>query len=219
MKAIFATQFALLLSYATAHTIFQELHVNGVSQGKLNGIRVPSTQSFVSDVSSKDIICNGGQIPFYQPISDKVISVPAGAELTAEWHSSLNNDPVWASVDPLPDNHRGPILVYLAKVPNALQAKVEGLNWFKIYHEGYDAATGLWATQKLIQNKGLVSFKVPTCIEPGQYLMRAEVIALHSATYEAGAQFFLSCAQLDITGGGNVVPAAVAKFPGAYNSK
>ncbi|TFK21483.1 hypothetical protein FA15DRAFT_707197 [Coprinopsis marcescibilis] len=104
-----------------------------------------------------------------------------------------------------------------AKVPDARQSNVEGLKWFKIYHEGFDSAAGLWATQKLIENKGKVSFKVPACIEPGQYLLRAEIIALHVAHYD-GAQFFLSCAQLDITGGGNVVPATTAKFPGAYNS-
>ena len=105
-----------------------------------------------------------------------------------------------------------PTVTTSAKVPDALQTNVEGLKWFKIYHEGYDASAGLWATQKLIEKKGKVSFKVPTCIESGQYLMRAEVIgrpvlivhlepcspnlatmtALHAASYNSGAQFFVS---------------------------
>jgi len=31
----------LTINAVSAHTIFQELYVNGVSQGRLNGIRVP----------------------------------------------------------------------------------------------------------------------------------------------------------------------------------
>ncbi|TFK19875.1 endoglucanase II, partial [Coprinopsis marcescibilis] len=215
MKApLFVIHSALLLHVASAHSIFQELYVNGVSQGHLNGIRVPSLNHPVYSVDSKDIICNTGLV---QPVSEKVISVPSGAELTTEWHPTTNNDPSWAGSDPLPSDHRGPILAYLAKVKDARQADVEGLKWFKIYHEGYDQASRLWASQKLINNKGKVSFKVPTCIESGQYLLRVEIVALHGATKVPGAQVFLSCAQLEITGGGNVTPAAVASFPGAYN--
>lgn len=39
--SVLAASLASLLSVASAHTIFQELWVNGVSQGHMNGIRVP----------------------------------------------------------------------------------------------------------------------------------------------------------------------------------
>jgi hypothetical protein len=40
MKFSLATS-ALLATGATAHTIFTQLHVNGVGQGHLKGVRVP----------------------------------------------------------------------------------------------------------------------------------------------------------------------------------
>lgn len=42
----------------------------------------------IMDVTSNDIICNGGINPYHQPISQAVIPVPAGASVTAEWHHS-----------------------------------------------------------------------------------------------------------------------------------
>lgn len=51
----------------------------------------------------------------------------------------------------------------------------------------------------------------------GNYLLRAEVIALHVAGSVGGAQFYMSCYQLQITGGGSANPATV-KLPGAYSA-
>ncbi|TFK25359.1 endoglucanase II [Coprinopsis marcescibilis] len=213
---------ALLLTGASArpHSIFQELHVNGVSQGHVIGIRAPYYNYPTTNVSAKDIICNGVTHAWNLPLPDKVIPVPAGAQVTTEWHASIYgaNDPKWANAEPIGADHRGPILAYLAKIPDALQENIEGLDWFKVYQEGFDNKEGLWATEKLMRDKGKVSFKIPECIEPGQYLLRAEIIALHGAGKLNGAQFFLSCAQLEIKGEGKVVPAAIAKFPGAYDA-
>lgn len=39
--SVFAASLASLLSVASAHTIFQDLYVNGVGQGHMVGIRVP----------------------------------------------------------------------------------------------------------------------------------------------------------------------------------
>ena len=60
--------------------------------------------------------------------------------------------------------------------------------------------------------------KIPSCIAPGKYLMRNEHIGLHTAQSAGGAQFYLSCAQLDITGGGSKAPTNLVAFPGAYKS-
>lgn len=38
--------------------------------------------------------------------------------------------------------------------------------------------------------------KIPSDIPAGDYLMRAEVIALHVASSAGGAQFYLSCCML-----------------------
>ncbi|KAF5360691.1 hypothetical protein D9756_004869 [Leucocoprinus leucothites] len=205
---------AWLAGTVSAHTILQELYVNGVSQGHMQGIRVPDYDGPITDVNSKDIICNGGINPYHQPVSQKVITVPAGAQVTAEWHHTLNGVDSSDAADPIDASHHGPVLAYLAKVPNALQTDVTGLKWFKIYHDGY--TSGTWGVDRLIKNKGKVSFSIPSCIAAGQYLLRVELIALHSAGSYPGAQFYMECAQLQITGGGSTSPATVS-FPGAYH--
>lgn len=51
--------------------------------------------------------------------------------------------------------------------------------------------------------------------ERTRYLLRAEIIALHAASSYPGAQLYMECAQIAVTGGGNGNPATVS-FPGAY---
>lgn len=102
-------------------------------------------------------------------------------------------------------------MIYSAQVPNALQTSVTGLKWFKIYQDGLSGGT--WGVDRLIQNKGKVSFSIPSCIPAGQYLLRVELIgrffstvagssnfntermyylALHGAGSYPGAQFYVS---------------------------
>lgn len=59
---------------------------------------------------------------------------------------------------------------------NATQTDVTGLKWFKIYQDGLDTSTNTWGVDRLIANAGKVSFKIPSCIEAGQYLLRHELI-------------------------------------------
>jgi lytic cellulose monooxygenase (C1-hydroxylating) len=64
---------------------------------------------------------------------------------------------------------------------------------------------------------GKVDVKIPTDIAPGDYLLRAEVIALHTAGSSGGAQLYMTCYQLQVSGNGTAAPATV-KFPGAYKA-
>lgn len=203
-----------LLVGASAHTIFTQLWVNGVAQGHTKGIRVPTYDGPITDVTSNDVICNGGPNPLRQPLPKDIINVQAGDKLTAEWHHTLDsagkNDPA----DPIDKGHLGPVIVYLAKVDDALTSKVTGLKWFKIYEDGMDSKKE-WAVTRLYNNKGKVDFTLPACIQPGQYLLRAEIIALHGAGNYPGAQLYMECAQLKVSGGGTANPPTVS-FPGAY---
>ncbi|OWY46436.1 hypothetical protein AALT_g2419 [Alternaria alternata] len=142
--------------------------------------------------------------------------VKAGDKLTAEWHHTLDSKPETDKSDPIDPGHLGPIMVYLAKVDDALSTTVTGLKWFKIYEDGMDA-NGEWAVTRLYNNKGLVDFVLPSCIPSGQYLLRAELIALHAASNYPGAQLYMECAQINVTGGGTASPATVS-FPGAYKA-
>ncbi|CCO29552.1 putative endo-beta-1,4-glucanase D OS=Neosartorya fumigata (strain ATCC MYA-4609 / Af293 / CBS 101355 / FGSC A1100) GN=eglD PE=3 SV=1 [Rhizoctonia solani AG-1 IB] len=209
-----AASLALLSAQAVAHTIFQELYVNGVSAGHLKGIRHPSFNGPITDVTTNDVICNGGVNPLVTPFDKTVITVPAGATITHEWHHGLNGADPNDGDDPIAPSHLGPVMVYLAKVPDATQETMTGLKWFKIAEDGLDAS-GKWGVNRLIENGGKASAVIPKCIPSGNYFLRAEVIGLHGASTYPGAQLYMGCAQINVTGGGNASPATVS-FPGAY---
>ncbi|CAF4438291.1 unnamed protein product, partial [Adineta steineri] len=48
------------------------------------------------------------------------------------------------------------------------------------------------------------------------YLLRVEHIALHDAFYHGGAQFYIACAQIEVTNGGNGSPGPLVSIPGVY---
>ena len=62
-----------------------------------------------------------------------------------------------------------------AQIPDATQSTVTGLKWFKIWEDGMDSSQ-TWGVDRLIANKGKVSFTIPNCIAAGQYLLRVELI-------------------------------------------
>jgi cellulase len=61
-------------------------------------------------------------------------------------------------------------------VNDATSLSVTGLKWFKIQEDGYNPSTGEWAVDKLIRNGGKWTLTIPSCIPPGDYLMRHELI-------------------------------------------
>lgn len=63
-----------------------------------------------------------------------------------------------------------------------------------------------------------INFTIPAATPPGQYLLRAEQLALHSASSEGGAQFYMSCAQIEVTGSGAGTPGSTIKLPGGYSA-
>ncbi|KAK4166283.1 glycoside hydrolase [Cladorrhinum sp. PSN259] len=114
--------------------------------------------------------------------------------------------------------HPGPMQFYLARVPDGQSINSwagDGAVWFKIYGEQPNFGSQLtWSSN----GKSSFGVKIPSCIRSGYYLLRAEHIALHSASTAGGAQFYVSCAQLGITGGGNSEPPNKVAFPGAYDA-
>ncbi|KAF7333018.1 Glycosyl hydrolase, family 61, 9 [Mycena venus] len=215
---------SLFATSVYGHTIFQQMYVNGVDQGHLTGIRVVDYDGPIMDVTSNDIICNGGINPYHQPLPNTTITVPAGAQVTAEWHHTLAGADPTDSQDPVDPTHHGPVLTYLAKIPDAMQSTVTGLQWFKIQEDGLIAANQSWGVDRMVANKGKVTFTIPPCISAGQYLLRHEMIEIrHSSTCRSylsrgsilRSEKKMECAQIQITGGGSTSPPTVS-FPGAY---
>ncbi|CAI4216131.1 unnamed protein product [Parascedosporium putredinis] len=182
---------------ASAHTIFSSLEVGGVNQGLGNGVRVPSYNGPIEDVTSNSLACNGNPNPTSP--TNTVINVQAGQNVTAIWRYMLSSTGS-APNDVMDSSHKGPILAYLKKVSDAKTDSGVGNGWFKIQEYGMDSS-GVWGTEKVINGQGRHDIRIPACIAPGQYLLRAEMIALHGAGSYPGAQFYMECAQINVIGG------------------
>ncbi|KAJ9138431.1 Carbohydrate-binding module family 1 protein [Pleurostoma richardsiae] len=204
------TAVATSASLTSAHTIFAQLQSGSTTYPVSYAIRDPSYDGPITDVTSNDLACNGGPNPTTP--SDKIINVQAGDTVTAVWRHTLTS----GADDVMDASHKGPTLAYLKKVDNALTDTGIGGGWFKIQEDGYNG--GDWGTSKVISNGGLHSITIPKCIPNGQYLLRAEMIALHAANSQAGAQLYMECAQINITGGTGAASPTTYSIPGIYKA-
>ncbi|KAH8789029.1 glycoside hydrolase [Hyaloscypha sp. PMI_1271] len=109
--------------------------------------------------------------------------------------------------------YSGPALAYMAKVPAGKTAATwggSGQVWFKIYEEKPTVSNNAlsWPSYK-------IPSKIPVATPSGEYLLRAEHTAMHLANQLNGAQFYVSCAQITVTGSGAGTPGPLVSFFGA----
>lgn len=144
--------------------------------------------------TSSDIVCHRGSTP-----AALTAAAPAGSTVTFQW------TPVW------PTSHHGPVITYMAKCPgDCSTVDKSSLQFFKIDQHGLiDDSTppGNWATDQLIANNNSFSVTIPRSIPSGNYVMRHELIGLHSALNADGAQNYPQCINLAVSGGGSASPA------------
>jgi cellulase len=107
-------------------------------------------------------------------------------------------------------------MVYMSKVEDATTADGSS-DFFKVGEFGYAADSETWGTDVLNENCGKFDVTIPSTLAAGDYLLRAEAVALHTASQVNGAQFYISCYQVRVSGGGAASPSGV-KFPGAYSA-
>ncbi|KAI6708834.1 hypothetical protein PZA11_005883 [Diplocarpon coronariae] len=203
---------AVLLASAHSvlgHAVWQQLWVDGVDQAG-TCVRLPGSNSPVADPSSPDLACNAGGATGVAGMC----AVTAGQKLTVEMHQHQSRD---CGQEAIGGAHHGPVIIYMAAVTDATSADPAAAKWFKVAEEGYDAATKVWADTTLNDNCGKKDFTVPADLATGDYLVRAELIALHTAGSAGGAQFYMSCYQVHVQGPGSASPAGVS-FPGAYSA-
>ena len=62
-----------------------------------------------------------------------------------------------------------------------------------------------------------ITVEIPAAVPSGEYLLRTEQIALHLANVEGYADVYVSCAQINVTEGGDGSPGPKVAFPGAYS--
>ncbi|KAG5651032.1 hypothetical protein H0H81_010160 [Sphagnurus paluster] len=199
-----------MAAVAQAHFTMQYIWSNGVDQGKNNYIRVTPNNNPVTDVTSKDITCNVNGLT---GTGVSTLTIAAGTTINFEWHQHDQR----TGEDPISGGHKGPVQVYIAKAPStAATFDGQGAVWTKIYSSGLlNSSTQQWATDVVNTNSGKHAVKIPASLPAGEYLLRAEIIALHVAQSYPGAQFYIGCVQVKISSGGSASPPKVA-LPGAY---
>ena len=139
---------------------------------------------------SGDIVCHRGGAPakFHLP-------VVAGQTVQLFWN-------VW------PPGHSGPVLDYLAPCPNnnctTITDKTQ-LSFAKLDQLGLVSTTpapGDWGENRLVNQNNSWTVTIPSSIKPGAYVLRHEIIALHGARSDNGAQNYPQCVNLLVSGSG-----------------
>ncbi|KAL2146550.1 hypothetical protein VTI28DRAFT_3441 [Corynascus sepedonium] len=158
----------------------------------------------VPDFTTKDITCGaGGNEP-----AEGIIELKAGDTVTLNWDQ-------WGS------SHSGPVMNYLAHCTNDDCKSFKGDSgnvWVKIEQLAYNpSGNPPWASDLLREQGAKWHVTIPPSLAPGEYLLRHEILGLHVAGTEMGAQFYPSCTQIRVTEGGSTqLPSGIA-LPGAYD--
>lgn len=126
------------------------------------------------------------------------MNVKAGSTVTLQWLST------W------PASHKGPVIDYLAAC-NGECTSVDKtkLSFLKLDAQGWISGSnpGTWATDNLIANNVSWVTTIPSNLKAGNYVIRHEIIALHTAASVGGAQAYPQCINLKVSGGGSAVPS------------
>ncbi|KAN0134706.1 Glycosyl hydrolase family 61 domain containing protein [Lactarius tabidus] len=112
----------------------------------------------------------------------------------------------------------GPLMTYMASCDTSTCDKFNGstAKWFKIDEIGKESDGNTWYQQD-VANGNPVTLTLPTQVEPGDYLVRHEIITLQLAVSPGGAEFYPSCTQIRIGGSQSGTPNQTVSFPGAYS--
>ena len=203
-----------ITALANAHATWQQLWKNGEDL-ESSCARLPSTNSPIEDYSSTALQCNVNPAA-----ASGKCSFTAGDTVTIEMHQQTSSRN--CKEEGIGGAHWGPVMAYLSKVEDAATADGSS-EFFKIYENGWKKAPGssqgdadFWGTKDLNYNCGKLDFTIPDDIAPGDYLLRAEAVALHAASSSGGAQHYVTCYQLKVAGDGTATPKGV-KFPEAYS--
>ncbi|KAJ4366265.1 hypothetical protein N0V83_007901 [Neocucurbitaria cava] len=120
----------------------------------------------------------------------------------------------------------GPMIAWLAYCSNAANDCTtfdsSTASWFKIGQKGLESGTiqeGQWFQKSFSRWDGtgsLWSETVPRGLRPGRYLLRNEIVSLHSANKP---QFYPECAHLEVGGEGDRFPSEeyLVKIPGVWS--
>ncbi|KAI1103512.1 carbohydrate-binding module family 1 protein [Jackrogersella minutella] len=209
MKISLAVATLISATYVSAHGHVQDITINGVQFQGYDPTTFPYQQDPPTVVGwTTDQTDNGFIAPDSFGAADIVchksassggsVQVAAGDSVSISWTA-------W------PESHKGPVMDYLGAVNGDFDSVDKTtIEFFKIDEVGLidDSATnGFWGSDQLIQNNNTWLVQIPASIKAGNYVLRHETIALHSAGSANGAQAYPQCFNLQVTGDGTDVPA------------
>ncbi|KAG9231074.1 glycoside hydrolase family 61 protein [Amylocarpus encephaloides] len=148
--------------------------------------------------------------------------IPAGGAIVAHYEKNFT---IPGDTQPQPEtwgHNKGPIMAYMAACngpcttidPSSSPKRI----WFKIFELGLingTYGTGQWGSTA-IYNGSPWTLTIPKNLKARYYLIRHEVINNYNSGYRT--QWYMECAQLEVTGDGKQVPGEeyLVAFPGAY---
>ncbi|TFK34412.1 glycoside hydrolase [Crucibulum laeve] len=176
MKLFSIFGLALIAQTVSAHYIFNTLITE--STNSTNAVRQPQDSMPIHAYYSGEITCNVNSSP-----ASETVEVKAGDRIGFHVDQKLY--------------HKGPVAIYLGQAPGKVADwDGAGQRWFKIAEWG--PTFNPFSFTSL--NKDEFMTTIPKSIPSGKYLVRIEQAGLHlTGTLE----FFVSCAQIKVTGGGN----------------
>ncbi|KAI0710963.1 glycosyl hydrolase family 61-domain-containing protein [Earliella scabrosa] len=208
---LFVISFLTLVSNVLGHGYLRSVAIDGKTyQGNVpNNPSVDSPIRLINDVdpvkgtNNPNLVCG-------QNAQNAALVVPAnpGSKVTFAWANGGGGN--WP-------HNTGPMLTYMASCEGTTCDKYDasGAKWFKIDEAGKKSDGSGWVQADLMSG-GTYSVTLPDDIEPGDYLIRHEIIALQIALSLGGAEFYPSCTQVRVGGNGNGTPNDTVSFPGAY---
>jgi len=189
-----AAALSLAVSEASAHYIFQQLTTPSGKGGVYQYIRENSNyNSPVTDLASNDLRCNVGA----SGAGTDTVSVKAGDSLTFTSDVAVY--------------HQGPVSFYMSKAPGSAAEYDGSGGWFKVKDIGptFSGGSATWDLGTTY------SVQIPSCIPDGEYLVRIQQLGIHNPWPGGIPQFYISCAQVKVSGGGSASPSTVS-IPGAF---
>ncbi|KIM34770.1 lytic polysaccharide monooxygenase [Hebeloma cylindrosporum] len=183
----------MVVQGVSAHYRFDTLIFG--SKSSTEAVRRPAENAPIHNWNSSEITCNVNTTN-----ATEVVSVVAGSTIGFKLDE---NKTIY---------HPGPVAIYLGKAPKKVgDWDGSGKRWFKIAEWGPTFRPFIFSSL----GKSTFTAKIPADVPSGEYLVRAEQIALHIPGYP---EFFVGCAQIRITGGGSANISKVA-IPGYVSAK
>ncbi|KAI0812031.1 glycoside hydrolase family 61 protein [Xylaria sp. FL0064] len=187
---------ALAAQSVSGHYIFQALSKGTAKGTPYEFVRHNTNMnSPVTDLSSNDLRCNVGGATGG---STSTLALNAGDAFTFSLDQAVY--------------HQGPVSLYMSKAPSTAAEYDGSGDWFKIFDWGPTFTNGQAQWNMAATYSGVI----PKCISNGEYLLRIQSLAIHNPG--ATPQWYISCGQVKISGGGNANPSPTAKIPGAFKA-